>query len=307
MQIKNFLFHRVSPQQDKLWPPMHPRQFEDIIRFLLKKYAVCSLEEMAEKGFKVADSKPVATVLFDDGYKDNIDYAVPILKKYQCPASFYVVTGCIDNNIPTWTYIVDHLLQNSHVQSMEFNMDFVSTSFQKIDCNTQGKRLELGATLKPWMKSLSNHDREEMLAALTRTMNDVPVPRNLMLKWEEIRQMKDAGFSIGSHSVSHPLLATIKDNKELSYELIESGNRIRKELGQFPSTISYPVGSFDERVISEAKKAGYKMGLAVEQKFFNTEKDNLFAIPRVELYNEPMWKSRMRISGLYAWIRKRIK
>ena len=50
-------------------------------------------------------------ILFDDGYKDNLDFAAPILSRYQCPASFYVVTQCIDQNIPTWTYQVDYLFQ----------------------------------------------------------------------------------------------------------------------------------------------------------------------------------------------------
>ena len=42
--------------------------------------------------------------MFDDGYKDNIEYAAPILRQFKCPASFYVVTDCIDRNVPTWTY-----------------------------------------------------------------------------------------------------------------------------------------------------------------------------------------------------------
>src|SRR5687767_11633417 len=137
MVIKNFLFHRVSPQQDKLWPPMHPTLFEDIIRTLCRSHTICALENSVERGFEKAGGRPLATILFDDGYKDNIEYAVPILQRYQCPASFYVVTGCIDNNIPTWTYIVDHLLQNTHVQSLRFDMDFVAPFFRKVDCNTQ--------------------------------------------------------------------------------------------------------------------------------------------------------------------------
>ncbi|MBK7956947.1 MAG: polysaccharide deacetylase family protein [Bacteroidetes bacterium] len=35
---------------------------------------------------------------FDDGYLDNLEYAAPILAKYKVPASFYVVTDCIDQN-----------------------------------------------------------------------------------------------------------------------------------------------------------------------------------------------------------------
>ena len=41
----------------------------------------------------------VCTIGFDDGYRDNIDHALPLLKKYGCPASFYVVTDCIDKQV----------------------------------------------------------------------------------------------------------------------------------------------------------------------------------------------------------------
>jgi peptidoglycan/xylan/chitin deacetylase (PgdA/CDA1 family) len=65
-----------------------------------------------------------ATIMFDDGYKDNIDYAAPILEKYGCKASFYVVTDCIDKNIPTWTHVLDHTFQYTHINTIDLAFDF---------------------------------------------------------------------------------------------------------------------------------------------------------------------------------------
>src|ERR1700674_258658 len=103
MLVKNFLFHRVSEEIDKQWPPMRPMLFDEIIRTLLKNHKIICLEELLTSP-DLRSSKTFATVLFDDGYKDNIEYAAPILKKNNCAASFYVVTDCIDRNIPTWTF-----------------------------------------------------------------------------------------------------------------------------------------------------------------------------------------------------------
>jgi hypothetical protein len=66
-----------------------------------------------------------------------------------------------------------------------------------------------------------------------------------------------------------------------------------------PLAISYPIGSFDERVTRLATQAGYKYGLAVEQKFYRYQQDGLMAIPRVELYQEPWWKVSLRLNGVY--------
>ena len=64
------------------------------------------------------------------------------------------------------------------------------------------------------------------------------------------------------------------------------------------------VSFFDERVKKIAKEKGYQFGLAVEQQFYNPEKNYLFQIPRVELYQEPWWKVQMRMKGFYSAIKK---
>jgi peptidoglycan/xylan/chitin deacetylase (PgdA/CDA1 family) len=306
MIIRNFLFHRVSDDVDRFWPPMPTTLFESLVKYIHKRFHVVELEDYLLNARHEKLKKTPATILFDDGYKDNIEYAVPILDKYKCPASFYVATGCIDNNIPTWTYIVDHSFQNTRAEELTLDLDFVPEALKQNEFASEGGRLEIGGKLKPWMKNLSNHERQQVLARLQAAFADVEVPSNKMMNWRELQQMHNAGFAIGSHSVSHPLLASIKNEDELLFEVGESAKRIETELGVFPVTISYPIGSYDERVIALSKQVGYKIGLAVEQRFYNSGKDDRFAIPRVELHNEPMWKCRLRISGIYNWLRDKI-
>jgi peptidoglycan/xylan/chitin deacetylase (PgdA/CDA1 family) len=307
MIIKNFLFHRVSDEKDHLWPPMPVSLFKSLITYITKQYHVVQLEDYILSSKEIKTNKKPATILFDDGYKDNIEYAVPILDQQKCPASFYVVTECIDKNIPTWTYMVDHLLQNTSKQQLILEMNFVPVHFKKNEFATHPARLSFGSKLKPWMKGLSNDQRQQVLGHLEMTFDDVAPPANKMMSWNDLKQMQSAGYMIGSHSVTHPLLASIKNEKELAFEIGESANRIEAKLGKFPVTISYPIGSYDERVMKLSKQAGYKLGLAVKQQFYNTAKDDRFAIPRVELYNEPMWKCKLRISGVYNWVKSKVK
>jgi peptidoglycan/xylan/chitin deacetylase (PgdA/CDA1 family) len=306
MIIRNFLFHRVSDEADRLWPPMPVSLFKSVIGYIIKQYQVVKLEDYILNDQFKGKGKKLATILFDDGYKDNIEYAVPILDAYKCPASFYVVTDCIDKNIPTWTYIVDHLFQNTDAKELVLDIGFVTTAFRRNEFNNGLEKINFASKLKPWMKGLSNEERRQVLVHLQTTFADVTMPANKMMNWSDLRQMQTAGYTIGSHSLSHPLLASIKDENELYAEIEGSGKKIASELGKFPLTISYPIGSYDGRVIAYSKKAGYKIGLAVKQRFYNTVKDDLFAIPRVELYNEPMWKWRLRISGVYSWVKNKI-
>ncbi|MEO5563214.1 MAG: polysaccharide deacetylase family protein [Chitinophagaceae bacterium] len=307
MIVKNFLFHRVSDETDLLWPPMPAALFQSLIAFISSRYQVVSLENDISTGYFKKNGKAPATILFDDGYKDNIEFAVPILKQYKCPASFYVVTDCINENIPTWTYAVDYLLQHTRIQELILDMDFVPSSLRVIECKNELQRIKAGGIIKPWMKGLSNEKRQLVFNHLRNIFTDVDLPRDKMMSWKDLQQMESAGFYIGSHSLTHPLLASIKEEDELLLELRESAKQIQINVGKFPVTISYPVGSYNDSVISCAKQAGYKMGLAVEQRFYDTEKDDIFAIPRVELYNEPMWKCKLRISGIYNWLKRRIQ
>lgn len=307
MRIKNFLFHRVSSQEDIMWPPMLPDHFEKTIKFLSKNYQIVLLENFLDKPERNTANKPIATVLFDDGYKDNLEFAAPILQKYKCPASFYIVTQCIDENIPTWTYSIDYFFKTHYKKSLTLSYDFVPQEFQIINWQTEDQSWVLSRKFKSWLKSLSNDHRLTIMNEVKNQSGNNVFPNGLMMNWNEVRQLKQAGFYVGSHSHTHPMLASLTDEKEIEKELKNSADIINQQLGYYPKTISYPIGSWDERVVKIAKKTGYKIGLIVGQKFYNSQNDDMMTIPRVELYNEPWWKTRLKINGLYQTARKIIK
>lgn len=302
MELRNFLFHRVSSDKDELWPPMQPSLFEKVIASLMRRYDVVNLEDylLHPSSFQ-KNKKPIATIVFDDGYKDNIELAAPILQMHRCPASFYVVTDCINRNIPTWTYIVDYCLQYTRKDFIELDAEYVPAALKKISLhNRQAPEVR---QLKPWMKSQSNARRKAVMDAIVDQCGDVILPR-VMMDWKDVKQLQDAGFVIGSHSHTHPMLARLENENEIEEELSISANEMEKHLGIRPTTISYPIGSYDDRVVAWAKKTGYAFGLAVEQRFYNTGIHDVYAIPRVELYQEPWWKVNMRINGAYGRLRQ---
>ncbi len=303
MLIKNFLFHRVSDEKDALWPPMKPVLFEKIVQKLSQTYHIVSLEAyIKDKPAFSKIKKPFATILFDDGYKDNIEYAAPILKKYNCPASFYIVTDSIDRNIPTWTYILDFSLQNTKLPVIELDFNYVPEPYKRIVLNNGISQST--KKLKPWMKTLPNKSRLQIMQTITELCKDVEIPKRQMLSWDEVRQLHSSSFVIGSHTDTHPMLGQLEDKNEIEKELQTSFIKIKNQLGIVPYTISYPIGSYDKRVMELSQKVGYKIGLSVEQRFYKTEKDNLFSIPRVELYQQPWIKVNARISGVYTAIKK---
>ena len=82
--MRIFLFHRVNEIKDEFWPPMRPKTFEYLIKSFSKKYHIVNLEDylMGEYDKKI-NHKKIASIVFDDGYKDFINYALPILKSFK--------------------------------------------------------------------------------------------------------------------------------------------------------------------------------------------------------------------------------
>lgn len=303
--IRNFLFHRVNPQRDRLWDPMDVALFDQCIKHISNKYEVVLIEDLVFSEHLHQKNK-YATIMFDDGYKDNIQFAAPILKKYNCKASFYVVTDCIDNNLPTWTHILEYLFQFTKVADISIDFDFLPAELRTNHLSTTEERIKYVSKLKPFLKKLSHGDRAQVLQRVNETYADIALP-DLMMNWDDLRALRNEGHYIGSHTITHCMLGTMNDEKEVKHELLDSGNRIKKELGYFPLSISYPVGSFNSTTKQLAIEAGYKLGLAVKQNIYNPAKDDLFEISRIELYNEPWWKTKLRISNALENLKTLIK
>ena len=303
--ISNFLFHRVNPVRDRLWDPMDPILFEKCIKYISQNYEVVLLEELIISN-KIHPQKKYATIMFDDGYKDNIEFAAPILEKFKCKASFYVVTDCIDNNIPTWTHILEHLFQFTKKNEILIDFECLPAELKITNLNTAEAKIEYIKKLKPFIKKLSHADRASILDRIVKTYSDVALPK-LMMNWTDIQKLRRNGHYIGSHTSSHCMLGTMNNKQEIKDELLNSGKKIEEKLGYFPISVSYPVGSFNDQTIQNAKATGYKIGLSVKQNIYNQEKDGLFEISRIELYNESWGKTKLRISNRLENIKKLIR
>jgi peptidoglycan/xylan/chitin deacetylase (PgdA/CDA1 family) len=79
----------------------------------------------------------------------------------------------------------------------------------------------------------------------------------LCLDWDQLRELQEAGWEVGSHTVSHPFLPHLSD-ADLRTELSESRQTIERELGKPCHTLAYPYGAHDHRVEAATKAAGYE-------------------------------------------------
>jgi peptidoglycan/xylan/chitin deacetylase (PgdA/CDA1 family) len=110
------------------------------------------------------------------------------------------------------------------------------------------------------------------------------------LGWSELELLRDAGWEVGSHTATHPLLPDL-DDAGLERELVDSRGTIEQRLGSC-ETLAYPYGRADDRTSAAAARAGY---LAA------------FTLSRAHRPDEPLRRPRLGLQGVDRGLRLRLR
>jgi peptidoglycan/xylan/chitin deacetylase (PgdA/CDA1 family) len=226
----------------------------------LKRWFVTpSVSEILDSLARGRFDDPTALVTFDDGYRDNYDVGFPVLRSLGVPACFFVVSGYLDApSLPWWDHIAYSV---KHTAAAVVTIDYPEPL--KFDLRATPPSRVTYAILRAYKRArpLDNRRFFDGLAAATGVDVDGPaLSRELFVSWDAAREMRDAGMTIGSHTVTHPILASLPEADQ-HRELVESRERIGEVLGAAPDVLAYPVGgptAFTEATKRLARDAGYR-------------------------------------------------
>jgi peptidoglycan/xylan/chitin deacetylase (PgdA/CDA1 family) len=113
------------------------------------------------------------------------------------------------------------------------------------------------------------------------------------MSWDDLGQLADRGWEIGSHTVSHPHLTEL-DDERLSAELDGSREDLTGRLGTRPTSIAYPYGDVDPRVAAQAADSGYQAGAALSSRLARL---GPLRSPRVGIYRvDRSWRFRLKVA-----------
>lgn len=122
------------------------------------------------------------------------------------------------------------------------------------------------------------------------------------MSWEELRELADAGWEVGSHTRTHPRLPELGD-AELAGELRESREECEEMLGRPCSTIAYPYGGVNDRVVAATRAAGYREAGSLPVRH---HRPRPLEWPRIGVYNgDADWRFRLKVSPLVGRLRAR--
>jgi len=192
-------YHSVAPAGPRyltVSAELFERQLAALRRRGLRSGGLAALEQIAAGGA----TEPTAFLTFDDGFRDNHETVLPLLREYGMRAFVFVLPPLLDRG---------------------GGFDWP----------------EMGA------------DREHHAA----TMRSVD--------WAMLEEMKEGGFEVGSHTLSHPHLPRL-DGERLREELWDSRVAIRERLGSC-DTLAYPFGEWSPDVAAAAAECGYRFAFTL--------------------------------------------
>jgi len=258
-------YHSVSRDADYCPPTIAvpPKLFDRQIAYLSRHYRVIRIEEVVQC---LAGGTPfparAAAITFDDGYADNRNAALPLLRKHGVSAMFYVTAGPVIERRRFWVGWLQRAIGNARDPGAI--ADAMSVPRHEIEASRGIDRQGLIDTISQRINGGSREAREETLARLQHSLErDGPSPDGVdfMMNQNDLRALLASGMEIGSHTVSHTVLTGL-DDSEAADELGTAREMLEQAISVPVTNLAYPNGprqlsNFDDRIVDLARSSGY--------------------------------------------------
>jgi peptidoglycan/xylan/chitin deacetylase (PgdA/CDA1 family) len=230
-------------------------------------------------------SRRIACFTFDDGYRDNRDFALPVMREFGAPFTVHVASDFAEGIGRLWWIALEMVI--TRVSSIEADIAGVPT---RLDTSTPGAKDAAFERLHDWLRRLpgaGDLQREVSALCVRYGVDETAICRELCMSWDELKAFSDDPLiSIGAHTITHCNLA--KQSRDVaSQEMTTSRARIENALQRPVAHLAYPYGdkiAAGAREFALAQAAGFKTAVTTRPgMIFPESAQHLTALQRVSL------------------------
>ena len=286
-----FMLHQVRPAREAAFQPnRHLEVTPEFLRATLchlrsRDIDIVTMDELHERLVQGRFDRRFAAFTLDDGYRDNLDYALPVLREFDAPLTVYVASDFADGTGRLWWAALEAVIAKAEQIDIT-----IGNSALRLDATTPAAKQATFDRLHDWLRALpGEHDlKREIEALCTRYEVDMEaLCRDLCLSWAELKTFAaDPQVTIGAHSVSHCNLAKQAEDVA-AQEMTVSRARIEQALERPVLHLAYPYGDRDAAGMREfalAAAAGFKTAVTTRPgMLFADNAAHMTALPRVSL------------------------
>ncbi|HVR28182.1 MAG TPA: polysaccharide deacetylase family protein [Thermoanaerobaculia bacterium] len=191
-----------------------------------------------------------AVVTFDDGYRDNLELALPILERHGVPAGVFVATGLLDAATDPWWLELESLLAG--LGSVEVELDGWPRRWRLRSANQRRRAFE---EITAWGRCVRPQEVERLLDRIRAQARPAPRAANPMLTWEQLaRFAQHPLITVGAHTVSHPPLSALPPD-DARREIAESKLLLESRAAARVEHFAYPFGGRAQLGLRESELA----------------------------------------------------
>jgi len=280
------MYHRVAElPTDPFLLAVTPRRFAEQLEAIRQYGTPMRLAELVGALRQGRVPRRAVVVTFDDGYADNLQEALPLLARYDVPATVFITAGQVGLTREFWWDELDRLILQPgtlpsvlHLEAggrrFEWTLDGASAHSEEAfwqqrtwhveSPDAPGPRQRLFQALFALFYGAPASVRDALLRGLVDWAGASPEARTThrTLTWDElVRLAEEDLIEIGAHTVSHPVLAALP-RAEQEWEIRESMARLKARLNRPVASFAYPHGSVTPETIAAVAEAGFACACA---------------------------------------------
>lgn len=301
------LYHRVidldcDPQQ----LAVSRANFEQQMRIVRNRMMPLPLEQVINCARGASLPKNAVAVTFDDGYFDNLEFAAPVLEKYNIPATIYVASGQVGRATEFWWDELDAILLGDSCLPDRCSLIVAGKVMSwRLGPSSEQPELQRGWNVDCWNNSSLRQNMYRDLCGLLRPFNarDRGGVLNQLREWAGTdgtarpthravteRELNELGrnplIEIGCHTHRHSLLSALPSGDQK--QEIEGGKaRLEDILGKPVQSFAYPFGGredYSAETVKLVTEAGFRSACANWFGWINEIQD-VFQVPRFLVRN----------------------
>ncbi|WP_299814809.1 polysaccharide deacetylase family protein [uncultured Roseibium sp.] len=241
-----FMMHHVrAARQDAFQPNGHLEITPEFLRLAVERarangYEIIALDEAIDLLKTGYGNKRYAVLTFDDGYRDNLEIAYPVLKALEAPFTVFVASGLVDRSTELWWIALERIIAEN--DEVVFSGGAETGG---VPCRTLAEKEACFAQLVNHLTlEVGEFDQRKIIRALCDhyVVDLAALADELLMNWDEVRQLaSDPLVTIGAHTHDHFALARL-DADAARADVLKGVDRLEQEIGMRPKHFAYPYG-----------------------------------------------------------------
>lgn len=308
------MYHRVLPPDHPEMPiiqpgmVVHPQTFRMHLRVLKQRFEVVHLDDWLQR---VARGQPVpkkaCAITFDDGWRDNYDYAFPLLQEAALPATIFLVSDKVGTLESFWPERLARVLWHGGKGQAPAVWDSVEFAWLKQFGASYpfGLRPPVGSEIDAIIhqcKRFTDADLQERLQRMeSRSVSTTATVTPDILDWNQVHAMAASGLiRFGSHTRHHVRLSDSVDASILLDEIRTSRKVIESHTHLTADVFCYPNGNHTPGV--KRLVQGHYQAACTTQRGWNDVSGDRYLLKRIGIHDDVTADEVSFLAKLSGWI-----